>query len=100
MIRSSLSKQDIRNILDNNQNRAKDVVPCSGDLKKIIGLFQKRAEEAEAALGTMKNTIGTILNASKSDLKEMCDHENIKVFGKPGMKHKYAYALLQIFIEK
>ncbi len=93
-------EQDIGNVHDDDQKRAKDAEPSSEDLKKIIGLFQKRAEEAEAALGMMKNTIGTILNASKSDLKEMCDRENIKVFGKPGMKHKYAYALLHIFIEK
>ncbi len=82
---------------DNNQKSAKDAEQSMEDLKKIIGNLQKRANEAEAALDMMKKMIGAILNASKSDLKEMCDGENIKVYRRPGMKHKYACALLQNF---
>ncbi len=88
------------NVHDNNQKSAKDAEPSIEDLKKIIGHSQKRTDEAEAALDVIKKMTGVILNASRSNLKEMCDGENIKVYGKPGMKYKYDCAILQNLMEK
>jgi hypothetical protein len=56
---------------------------------------QKRGEIADAALNEFNKFIGTILDASEMELKTLCRDKNIRLHGKPAMKHKYAFALLE-----
>ncbi len=94
------SNQNVRTSCNNYQKRAEHAEEALVELKKLVGSFQKRAEEAEAAITEIKSIIGNILDGSKGKLKVKCIEKGIKVSGKSGMKHKYAWVLLENFFGK
>ncbi len=56
--------------------------------EKLHNNYQKRAKEAEAALEHLNKLIGTILNAGVKEHEMLWCDQNIRLHGKPSMKHK------------
>jgi predicted metallo-beta-lactamase superfamily hydrolase len=89
-------KKIVSTTIETHQKRAERYESASVELKQ----YKKKADDAAAALIEFKNEIRAILDADNKELKKRCHDQNVRIFGGAAMKQKYAYALLENYINK
>lgn len=88
-------KKIVTTTIETHQKRAETDETASVELKH----YKKKAEDAAAALVEFKREILAILDADNKELKKRCHDQNVRIFGGAAMKHKYACALLENYID-